>query len=81
MRFILLLAAIGALFIAAAFNTTAIFDAGIAIYQNAEVRRVYAAGMALAGIAILVVALVVFSRRAYRRLDRDFPNSLNDRSE
>lgn len=79
MRFLILLGGVGVLLVGAAFNVNALCDAAIALYQNSAAREVYAAGLALVGVAVLVLALVLASHRAYRQLDRDFPQSWNDR--
>jgi hypothetical protein len=75
MRPIILLAAVSALFIAAAFNVNRLLDALIAAYSSAAIRGTYGAILGVIGVGALVLALVMISRRADRQIDQDFPNT------
>ena len=75
MRAAVLLLIIAVLLIAAGWNANAVIDAYIDLLANDATRATFKVGCGLTGALVLVVVLVVLSRRAYRQIDRDFPDN------
>jgi ABC-type Fe3+-siderophore transport system permease subunit len=71
-------AAVALLFLAflilgAAFNSAAVIDAYVAWLSSETFRATMRASWWIIGAMLLVAALALLSRRAYRQLDADFP--------
>lgn len=75
MRAALALLFVAFLLITAALNAAAVCDALLALYASAIARTARASAWMLIGICLGAVALALMSRRAYRQIDEDFPES------
>jgi hypothetical protein len=75
MRAAILLLAVALAIIACAWNANQLIDAWIALYSFEPARKVMAWSWGLIGAALGILALVMISRRAYRQIDRDFPDN------
>lgn len=74
MRPAILLIAVAALLVGAAWNVDAVFDATVAVYQSGTFRQSFAIVCFAVAIAACIAALVLTCMHAERQVETDFPD-------